>query len=142
MARAKSPDEVVKKWSRNLQNSKESIKAGVQAVQVSPTAKAAMKADKYVAGVERAVESGKYQKALQEVTLGDWQQAMIGKGLDRIAQGVKSAEPAYAQFMSQWLPFVEGVSAAIDQMPNDTEDQRDQRMLENVRRLRQFRGRK
>jgi hypothetical protein len=133
-----TPQEVAKKWVQATQNSKAAVEAGVRAVTVSPTQKAAAKADKYLAGVQRAVDSRRFQNGLNRVTLQDWQNAMLTKGTQRIAGGVKEAEGKFTAFMSDFLPFVQSVQAAVKAMPDDTEQDRENRMLENVRRLRQF----
>lgn len=133
-----SPQEVTKKWSQNLQNARTSIEAGVRAVTQAPTQKAAAKADKYLAGVQKAVESRKFQNSLNRVTLQDWSNSMITKGIPRIAVGVKEAEPKMTAFLAEFLPYARTVSEQVQAMPNDTEQEREQRMLENVRRLRQF----
>lgn len=130
--------EFVRKWSANLRGSRKAIEAGVQGVQVSPTEKAAQKVDKYVAGVQKAAETGKYQAGLRAVTLESWKQSMLTKGIQRLDSGVTAAEGKVANFAAQFLPFVETVSQQIQAMPDTTESDRDQRMLENVRRLRQF----
>ena len=134
----KTPQEVAKKWAERLQAAKPQIESGVRSVTVAPTQKAAAKADKYVAGVQRAVEENRFQRGLQKVSLADWQQSMIVKGLQRLSNGVKAAEGKVEQFQAEFLPYVESVQARVNAMPNDTEEQRDQKMLENARMLRQF----
>lgn len=133
-----TPAEVVKKWAQNLGNAKQAIEAGVRSVTVAPTAVAAQKVDKYVAGVQRAAESGKYQRALQGVSLMQWQNSMINKGLQRLQNGVKEGEPKMQAFMTEFLPFVQRVSQTVRAMPDETENDREQRMLANVRELRKF----
>lgn len=138
MPASKTVADVVKKWSQNLSNAKGSIEAGVRAVTVAPTQIAAGKLDKYVRGVQAAVESGKMQRSLLGVSLISWQNAMVNKGLQRLANGVKEGESKVATFMQKFLPYAQQVSATIRQMPDDTESEREARMLENVRAMRRF----
>lgn len=133
-----SPQDAVKKWSQNLSNARPAIEAGVRAVTVAPTQSAANKVDKYQAGVQRAVESGKYQRGLQAVTLQQWQQAMINKGVSRLQNGVKEGESKVLAFMTEFLPYAQRVSDTVRAMPDTTEADREQRMLTNVRELRKF----
>lgn len=133
-----SPNEAAAKWSRNLKAAKPSIIAGVNAVTSSPMEKAAQKADQYVAGVQAAAESGKWQAGLRSRSLGDWKTSMTGKGMQRLESGVQAAEPKVLAFQSEFLPFVAQVQQAVNAMPDNTESDRDQKMLENARRLRQF----
>lgn len=112
---AKSPSQVAEKWQRNLSSAQESIRAGVNAVDESPTTKAANRAEAMVSGVQRAVADGKWQRGLQRVTLQDWKQAMLEKGVPRIASGAASALPKVQDFMSEFLPFVEQGVQRINQ---------------------------
>lgn len=102
---AKNPQQVADKWAANLANSTASIQAGVNAVTVSPTQKAADAIDRMVAGVQRAAASGKTQRALQAVTTQAWQQATLTKGLPRIGTGATAAKPKFVNFMNQLLPY-------------------------------------
>lgn len=119
----KDPNAVAKKWVTNLTNSVNQIRAGVQAVTVSPTAKAAKQADAYVSGVQNAVASGKWQASLNNVSLQQWQQATLEKGVPRIAQGAQQAAPKFQEFMSQWLPYEQSVVDRLATMPRGSLEQ-------------------
>lgn len=133
--------EAARRWAANLKNAKKSIEAGVMAVSVSPTELAAQKVDKYAAGVQAAVDSGRYQQGLRNVTLAQWQQAFLTKGIQRLDSGVSAAEPKMQSFLTEFLPFASSVSQAVRAMPDTTESERDQRMLEAVRMMRGFKRR-
>lgn len=108
-----TPDQIAAKWQRNSAAAGESIRAGVQAVQVSPMAQAAARQDAYLAGVQRAVSEGRWQAGLQRRSLQDWQQAVITKGIPRHAQGVSGATPKVTAFFSQFLPHIQQVVASL-----------------------------
>lgn len=114
---AKNAADIASKWARNLGTSVNEIKAGVQAVTTSPTAQAAQRADAYLSGVQQAVSSGKWQAGLNRVTLQDWQNAMINKGLNRIAGGATQAQGKFQDFMSQLLPHIEAGQRALSATP-------------------------
>lgn len=111
----RDPAFVTDKWANNLSASTESIRAGVQAVTVSPTEKAAAKADDWVAGVTRSKE--KFQRGLRRVSNADWQNAMIEKGLPRVASGAQAAKPKMESFMREFLPHVDRVAQQVRAMP-------------------------
>jgi len=113
----KSPQDVARKWARNLAASTDSIKSGVQNVTVSPTESAARRIDAQVEGVRRAAESGKTQRNLRRVTRDDWVQATLSKGLPRIPSGAQAAVPKMESFMSEWLPFEEQLKQKLASMP-------------------------
>ena len=137
-----TPQEVAAKWSRNLAGSTESIRAGIEAVQESPTAKAARAVDRQVAGVQAAAASGKTQRALQAVTLDMWKDAALNKGLPRIASGATAAEPKMENFMAELLPYVESQVQQLDsKMPRGDFEQNINRMVAMARAMKKFKRR-
>lgn len=129
---------VAARWAQNLGAATDKIKAGIQAVTQSPTAKAAANANNYLLGVQRAVSSGKFQASLQAVSLQDWQNAMINKGLTRIASGATQAQPKMQAFMSQWLPYEAAGVAQLASTPRGTIDQNISRAVAMMRYNSQF----
>lgn len=117
------------KWGRNLKNSTQDIRTGVEAVTTAPGVKAAKKADKYLAGIQRAVSDGTWQKRVSAVTLQDWQEKTINKGIGRIAQGVDSAQSKQVQMAEKLLAAIDSVKAKVDGMPDTTLDDRLNRMV-------------
>lgn len=106
MPRALSPDEVMKKWADAGQNSAAAVRAGVNGVTEAPTAKAAARVDAWVAGVQRSKE--KFVARLNAVTLNDWKQAMLGKGLANMQTGYADQfnQRKFLNFMRSFLPYV------------------------------------
>lgn len=139
---AKSPQSVAQKWVNNLSNATTSIREGVEAVTTAPTEKAAARSDAYVAGVQRAVQDGKWQNGLRRVTLADWQRSMLDKGLTRVASGASAAKPKMEEFLSDFLPFVEQGKAAIDrELPRGDAEQNIQRAVAMMRHNMKFKRR-
>ena len=130
------------KWVRNTQAGIPSYKAGVMAVTVSPTTKAAAQAQFYAQQVQAAVDSGRYQAGLQAVSLSDWQNAAVNKGANRIATGVQGAVPKMQNFLTQFLPFVASVKQRIASMPKGGTAEADARMLAAVQLMRSFKFQK
>jgi hypothetical protein len=124
-----SPDQIAAKWARNLGNSVDSIRAGVQALQTSPTESAAAQQDRYLNGVQNAVSSGKWVRGLRRVSLADWQQAMVTKGLNRVSSGATAAIPKMTAFQNQWQPFLQANAAKVRAMPKATLQDRLNRMV-------------
>lgn len=112
--------QVTQKWVQNTQNSQAALKAGVAAVTTAPTQTAASRLDKYLAGVQNAVNSGRMAAALQSVTLQDWQNAMNTKAAARIGPGVAAAAPKMQSFMDKWLPYEATMQAQVRAMPKNT----------------------
>ena len=111
---AKNPQQVAQKWAGNLGGATTAIQNGVNAVTVAPTQKAAAQAAAYVAGVQQAVNSGKWQAGLNGVSLQVWQTAMVTKGIPRIATGAQAAVNKFQTFMTSLLQYQQ---AGLSQLP-------------------------
>ena len=136
---AKSPQAVAQKWARNLGQSVESIRAGINAVTVSPTAEAVKAIDRYAAGTQRAVADGTLKRGLERVSLEEWREAAISKGLARIAAGAAQAEPKFESFMAEFLPVVENARKQLNNTrPRGDLEQNIARSSEMARMLSKF----
>lgn len=126
------------RWASGMAGAAEKIKAGVNAVTEAPTAKAARRSDAYLAGVQRALASGKYQASLERVTLQEWQKAMNDKGVMRVASGAAEAKGKFQSFMSEFLPYVENAVRELESMPRGDLEQNIARATAMMRKLSQF----
>lgn len=118
---AKDPAQVAQTWASRLGAADAEIRAGVSRVTQAPGEAAAQQADAWIAGIQRSRD--KWARNVSAVTLSQWQNAMITKGLPRIAQGAQQAIPKVQQFMTQFLPYVEQGAATVRQMPKGTVEQ-------------------
>ena len=112
--------EYQEKHARNLKAGIPDVRRGVERVTESPTEKAAQQADKYLAGIQEAVSSGKWQAGLRRVTLTDWKNKMLDKGVARISTGIDAAKSKVIEFASELLPFEASLQAQIETMPDMT----------------------
>jgi len=100
-----SPQELAKKWAENLVRNKASIRAGIEGVTVAPTAKAAAAVNKYSDGCQRAVSEGTFVAGCNRVTLQEWKDKTINKGLANLDVGVRNAETKVASFQQKAMPY-------------------------------------
>lgn len=107
----------LKKWKANLDGAQQYIKDGVNRVTVAPGQAAAAAADRMVAGVNAAVSSGMWQKRVSSVSLQDWQNAMINKGIPRVAQGTSQAVATKGPKIDQLLSAVDAAASAANNLP-------------------------
>jgi hypothetical protein len=91
------------------------IEAGVRRVTQPPGELAAAQVDAYIAGVQRS--RAKWVRNTSGVTLQQWQNAMINKGIPRISQGAQQAQGKVEQFMRDFLPYVDQGVQQIKSMP-------------------------
>lgn len=137
----KTAQQVAQKWSANLQSSTPSIQAGVAAVQTSPTALAAQNEQGYLAGVQKAVSSGKWRNNLMAVSAADWKNAMTTKGIPRIAQGAAASQGKVQTVMNNLLPFIYDTRDSINASnPRGSLQQNIARMTAFVNAMAQYNG--
>jgi hypothetical protein len=134
----KNPSDVAKKWAQRLGAAGDQIRQGVLAVTTNPAERAIARTDAYVAGVQRAVANGTYQRGLRRVTLQSWQDNTITKGLPRIASGATQAIPKVQSFMEKFLPYVDGLKAKLSTMPRGDLEQNIARANEAMRYMAAF----
>lgn len=100
---AQSPAEIAARWKSGLSAAGARMTSGVQSVSVAPGQVAARNKAGYVQGVMDSQD--KWATNVARVSLSEWQQAMITKGVPRLATGAAAAESDFADFMTKLLPF-------------------------------------
>lgn len=103
------------KWRDRLVASGTQIKDGVMAVQTAPGVKAAAVKNLWLQRVTASAD--KWAARVGAVPLGDWQTAMIEKGIPRISQGAAAAQPKVEAFMTDFLPFLDAGKAKVNAIP-------------------------
>lgn len=137
MARV-SANEFAEKWQRRMKNAVEDMRQGIQRVNEAPTAKAAAKADKMLAKITEAVQSGVWSERLRKVGLEDWRQAILSKGLQRVASGVDGATDKVQDFAQQLLQHIDAGLNQIRQMPDMTIEDSVNRAAAWIRHMSKF----
>jgi hypothetical protein len=118
-----TPDQIASKWGRNTKGAVQSYKDGVMAVSSSPMEAAAAQADKAVQNFSAAITSGRWANNLRKVKLGDWQNAAVNKGADRIPAGVTQAMPKVIAFNQVWQPLMQQAKRELANMPNNSKEE-------------------
>lgn len=108
---AQSADQIAAKWSQNLGASTDRIKDGVMGVAVAPGQAAA--AAKETWATNTLASKDKWASRTAGVTKEEWQNAMIEKGLNRIAGGASAAQPKFTTFMGRLLPHIDNVKRSL-----------------------------
>lgn len=134
----KSAQSVTDKWARRLAGSTQDIQEGVNAVRINPAEQAIAKKAKLLANFTASVNDGSWERGLRNTTLESWKASMIQKGIQRIPQGAESAKPKFARFMTELLPYQEGVKAQIEAMPDISLEDSIARMTTWTREMAKF----
>ena len=133
-----TPAEYQEKHARRLKGAVEDMRLGVEKVTESPTAKAASKKDKMRTNLNKAIDSGKWERGLKRVTLEEWKTQMIEKGVGRVAAGIDGAAAKVTAFAAELLPFQDGLKGSIGKMPDVTLEDNINRMTTFIRGMAKF----
>lgn len=131
-------EEFQEKHARRLKAATADMEKGVRNVTVAPTLKAAQAMPKLRANLLKAIDSGKMERRLKAVSLQDWQNKMIEKGIGRVASGIDGAKDKVINFASQLLPAIDKAKDKIDRLPNVTLDDNINRMTTFIREMAKF----
>jgi hypothetical protein len=115
------------------------MRAGVEKVSVAPTKKAAQKIDKMKARLIAKFDDGTIKARLEKVTLEEWRDKMINKGLARVSGGIDAAHDKVVDFASQLLPAVDAARSKVQAMPDLTLEDSINRMTTFIREMAKFR---
>lgn len=107
-----TPDQIAQRWSQGLAGAGSRIQAGVQGVTTAPGQAAARQVQTWQQNTQAAAQ--KWAARTGSVTLAEWQQSMVDKGIPRIGAGAQAAQPKFAQFMSTLLP---NIAAVVQSLP-------------------------
>lgn len=116
MARV-TAQEYATKWGTRLKAAGEDIRRGISKVAVAPTELAARQAPLMIQKVTEAVNNGTWQAQLRKVTLQDWQNAALNKGVQRISAGVDQAQTSQTAMAEQLLAAVDASVAEVNKTP-------------------------
>jgi len=130
---------IAQNWANGMGAAGEKIRAGIQAVNESPTAKAARRVDAMIAGMQRAAAEGKIQRGLEAVSLEDWKRAALDKGISRIAGGAQTAKPKVQEFFQEFIPHLQAGLQALEAMPRGDVEQNINRATAMMRHNAKFR---
>jgi len=105
------------KWKRRLDSAQTDITNGVNRVTTAPGQQAAAASQRMLQGVTDAVTSGVWGRRVASVSLQDWQNAMIKKGIPRMATGTAQAQATKASKIDTLLSAVDTAAAAARALP-------------------------
>lgn len=123
-------------WVAGMTNANDKIRAGVQATMEAPGIAASTAIPKMRANWIASIDNGTWLHRVTAVTLQQWQQAMINKGLPRIADGVRAAQGKVQAFATVALPIYQQLQAQVHAMPKVTPADSENRVLAWMRGMR------
>jgi hypothetical protein len=141
MAKNLTPDQIAEKYERRAIAGVQDMIRGVNQVTEAPTKKAVAKKDKLVNNWNNAIQSGKWERGMNRVTLDDWKASMVNKGAPRVAAGVQGARGKMVEFYGELLPYQAQMQSDLAKMPDLTLEDSIARASFAIRRMSEFRKR-
>lgn len=108
---ARDPSTIAADWASRLAQSTTKITDGINAVTVAPGQAAARQKTAWVQNTTASAD--KWATNTAAVSLSDWQQAAITKGVARIGPGATASQAKFATFMTQLLPHIDSVKSGL-----------------------------
>lgn len=131
-----TPDAGTTKWQNRTTAAVPDYVAGVNNTTINPMQKAASKKDKYVAGVQGAVD--KWQRNTAAFPFDEWKSITATLGGQRIAAGVSAKANKYTTFAMKFYPYLDQGLNKISSMPDTTFEDRLQKMAAMARHNHDF----
>lgn len=108
------------KWKAGVQGSSEKFKAGVARPKRDPIQAALAHEDKMLANFQESVTSGRWRDNLSAVSMSQWQQAMIARGLPAMLNNLAEKAKAQEEFGRRWGPYLDQIKDELANMPTNT----------------------
>lgn len=112
-----TPAQWLEKWQRRLNAAGPDITNGVKRVKTAPGEAAAAAAELMLQRLTESVQNGIWAKNVSAVSLSDWQDAMINKGLPRLQQGTAQAVKTKQANIAALLDAVDASAAVARALP-------------------------
>jgi hypothetical protein len=138
MAEKLTPQEIAEKQAQRLSAATADIQRGVERVTEAPGVRAAQRADKMRARIIESIDSGKWARNVGGVSLQEWKDATIQKGISRIGPGVTAARPKIARFHEQRQSHQASIDSELERMPDTTLQDGINRAIHQMQRMAEF----
>lgn len=136
-----TPEQYADKQARNLKNSIQDIRDGINRVTTSPGQEAVKRQDKMRTKVLEAIDSGRWASKTGAVSVDEWKRAALDKGVDRIATGIDAAHDKQVSMAGRLLPAVDAAASKARAMPKNTLQDSIARMTSFVTDMSKMKGR-
>ena len=135
MALRTTPQEWLDKHARNTVNALGDTRRGIERVTEAPGLAAAAAQDRMKANLLESIDSGRWARNVAGVSVQDWKNAAINKGINRIGPGIDAAKVKNLPIIQRTLAAVETAQAEVLTMPKGTLQDSINRMSTFVTRM-------
>ena len=127
--------EYAEKWGRRLKGSTEDIRRGINRVSKAPGESAAEQIELMKANVMRSLEDGTWERNVRAVSLEDWKDKILNKGLQRIGAGVDAAQTKQVAMAEKLLAAVDASVEVVNRTPRGDIETNIARMVTFAREM-------
>lgn len=113
---------------------------GIASPKADPIARGIETEDKYAAATRKAIEEGRRAKALAKTDMAEWYKYSRELGADKLVDGVTKRADKVRKFTTAFQPLLTSHLAKVDALPEETDSDRENKMLENLRGLKALKG--
>jgi hypothetical protein len=110
----------LQKWGTRLNSAQSDMKTGAMRVTRAPGESAAAAAPLMLQRITESINSGLWAKNVSAVTLAQWQDAFVNKGIGRVGAGVTAAQKTKGQVITNLLNAVDVSAAKARSLPKGT----------------------
>lgn len=135
-------DQIAQKWRERSAASGRAITIAVQqmAEEENPCRKAAAKQTEWMEGVRRAGEANKFRDSLNQVSMAEWRQAMIDKGVPNYQNGLARGQQKLLAVLPALLAHIQSGKRQLASTPRGTLEQNLARSANFIRHMATFRA--
>ncbi len=123
------------KHERNTTNALSDTRRGIERVTEAPGIAAAAAQERMKANLVASIDSGRWGRNVAAVSVQDWKNAAIAKGLNRIGPGIAASKSKNLPVIQRTLAAVESAQAEVLAMPKGTLQESINRMSTFVTRM-------
>ena len=113
---------------------------GIAAPKADPIERGKATEEKYAAAMRKALEDEARKKGLEKTDMAEWYKYAHDIGADKLVDGVVKREAKVGKFITAYQPMLVAHLAKIDALDEETDSDRENKMLENLRGLKALKG--
>jgi len=113
---------------------------GIASPKADPIARGIATEEKWAGAVKDAIDKGSRVTGLRKSSMAEWFQYSSEIGASKLVDGVVKREAKVSKFITEFQPMLSSHLSRIDAMAEETDADREQRMLENLRGLKALKG--
>lgn len=131
-------EEFQEKHARRTSAALDDMRLGVERVTEAPGIEAGKKEKKMRQNLLASIDSGKWRRRVESVSLDDWKKDMLEKGVGRVTGGLERSKDKVIEFAGKLITHQNGILAKLETMPDLTLEDSIARMTLQVREMVKF----